>query len=188
MNKWIKWLLILALIGGILAAAVYWYVTREYENTKTVKADFITNVKDFGADFKANDSVANKKYNNKVVEITGEINEIILTDSTAVIKFTDSITNLDIVCDFQPQSVKDIKNLKEGSIVTLKGVCTGLLNVGAKTSPVSNDKKDSTTVNPDEELSMIDGTGADEDEEGSMLEAIKSVSIIRCAIINPNKK
>lgn len=112
----------LIIIGGATA----WYIfTEKFTDTAERKPDYTVNAIDFIKEFESNDSLANKKYIEKIIAVTGTVSEIESADTTANIKFIDSTNGSYIIFAFQQQHIAAAKKLKEGDKVTIKGSCSG---------------------------------------------------------------
>jgi uncharacterized protein YxeA len=116
---------------GLLAVAVTgvgiaWYIfTEKFTDTKEREADYIVDAMQFIKEFEKSDSIANKKYIEKIIAVNGTISEIEAADTTANIKFIDTTTGSYIICAFQQQHLAEAKQLKEGDKVSIKGSCSG---------------------------------------------------------------
>ncbi len=121
-----KKILIGSLILVFAVAGIAWYVfTEKFENTAEQKPDYTVSAIDFIKEFQQNDSLANKKYTEKIVAVNGIVSEIEAADTTANIKFTDTATGDYIIFAFQQQHLADAKSLQEGQSVSIKGSCSG---------------------------------------------------------------
>ncbi len=118
-------ILILILIGG----GVVWYIfTEKFSDTVKQKADFYVNAIGFIKEFQQNEHIANSKYSEKIVVVEGIINEIETVDTTANIKFIDSLSGDYVIFAFQQQHLAEAKKLQEGQRVSIKGSCSGGTN------------------------------------------------------------
>ena len=78
--------LIIALVIIIVASiAIYKYTYKEHRNISTEKPDFEVTVLNLQEEFKNNDSLANKKYLDKTIEIYGKITNIDLASNAIVV-------------------------------------------------------------------------------------------------------
>ncbi len=115
-------LFILLLVSG----GVVWYIfTEKFKDTAEQKPDFTVSAVDFLKEFQQNDTLANKKYIEKIVAVNGIVSEIEAADTTANIKFVDTDTGDYIIFAFQQQHLADAKKLKQGQQVSIKGSCSG---------------------------------------------------------------
>jgi hypothetical protein len=116
------------LSGGVLLAvgvAVYFYFFNlKHDDTASLKAEYsveaIPFIKEFEADYKA----ANKKYADKIIEVSGTVAATELADTTINIKMADTTTGSYIIFAFQQQHLAEAKEIKQGDKVTIKGSCS----------------------------------------------------------------
>ncbi len=101
-------------------------MTEEYGDTKSGKADYTVDALPFIKSFETGDSSANKKYREKIIIVTGRISEVEEVDSNTLnVKFIDTTNGSYINFAFQQQSLGEVKDLKEGDSVAIKGSCDG---------------------------------------------------------------
>ena len=115
------------LVAAVLAAL---YLYKEYNRTNSdllnLKADIETSASDLIKEFEAGDSAANKKYLDKIVELTGNVKKLEKDDAgdyTIVIGDTLSMSSVRCLSDTNHRS--DAAIVKENSTITIRGVCTG---------------------------------------------------------------
>jgi hypothetical protein len=124
--KGYKKILIGLLILFCGAVGVTWYVfAAKFSDTSEQKADYSLNASDFIKEFQQNDSLANKKYTEKIIIINGVVSEIEAADSSANIKMIDSASGDYIIFAFQQQHLAETKKIKEGQRLSIKGSCSG---------------------------------------------------------------
>ena len=125
-GKKIIWLL----IGPIVVYIGFTFAKGFLENEKhadtlSTSADYTISAADLIKEFQASDSAANKKYREKILAVNGTISTLENpNDSTANIKFSDS-TGSYAIFSFEGESVPEVKKLKAGDNVSLKGSCSG---------------------------------------------------------------
>jgi len=69
--------------------------------------------------------VTNKKYLDKTLVVNGNASAVeVLADSTSTIKFSDS-TGSYAIFSLEKNQLDQVKNIKSGDAVSLKGVCSG---------------------------------------------------------------
>lgn len=113
-------IIVVAFAGGI------WYVfTQKFTDTTKEKAAYSVNALDFINEFKKNDSLANKKYAEKIITVTGLVTEIESADTTVNIKMADTTSGSYVIFAFQQQNLQEAKTIKEGDKVAIKGSCSG---------------------------------------------------------------
>ena len=114
--------LFLIIGGGI---AVYLIFTEKFEDTGKKKADFTVSANKLIKEFQQNDTIANKKYTEKILLVSGKIAQKENADTTINIKMIDTLTGSYIIFAFQEQHMKEAKQLNEGDMVSIKGSCSG---------------------------------------------------------------
>lgn len=76
-------------------------------------------------DFEQNESEANKKYLDKVVEVTGRISEVSTNmDNKPIVVLETDNSMFGVRCTMSGSSL----TAQEGSLATIKGICTGYLS------------------------------------------------------------
>ncbi len=128
-NNWLKkfaWIL----IGPVIAFAAYkmgekFVMSETFTNTKDIKADYTVNATDLVREFTINDTAANNKYREKILIVNGKTTQVEkLSDSTTIIQFADS-TGSYIAFSFEKEQYEEVKEIKTGDEVSLKGSCSG---------------------------------------------------------------
>ena len=124
-----KTLLIVAVCVALIAAfVVYSTFLKTAPYMKNLETDFKLTAIELYAQFDADETSANTKYQNKVLEITGEVVEVtseeggnpsisLRADGFGVIKCTLE----------SPPSFKVLENISIGGNLTIKGECIGML-------------------------------------------------------------
>lgn len=126
MNPWLKRLVIGGLLLLLAGGGAVWYIFNEkFTDTSERKAAFTVNAIDLIHEFQQSDSLANKKYAEKIITVNGRISELEAADTTINVKMIDTLTDAYIIFAFQQQHLKEAKQLKEGDSVSIKGSCSG---------------------------------------------------------------
>ncbi|MEO6490122.1 MAG: hypothetical protein ABIO04_09305 [Ferruginibacter sp.] len=126
MTKNLKKILVSSFVLLLIAFAVAFYLfTEKFTDTLERKASYTLNAMDLIKEFQQNDSLANKKYTEKIVLINGTISELVTADTSANIKFIDTATGDYIIFAFQQQHVAEANRLKKGDNISIKGSCSG---------------------------------------------------------------
>ena len=114
------------LIILLLAVAWIWYVFNEkYADTTQITPAFSVTALDLIHEFEKNDSLANKKYAEKIMVVSGEVSEVEGVDSTVNIKMADSTSGSYVIFAFQQQDKALAEKIKSGDKVSIKGSCSG---------------------------------------------------------------
>jgi|688.fasta_scaffold250119_4 hypothetical protein len=120
-----KTVLIIVFIVTLLAAAaayVYFFVyNKKNPDIENKKADFKVTAVEFIDDCEKLDTAANRKYNDKVIEIKGKVNSTILGDSISSIVL-DENKSTTITIEMYSRFNDLAKNLKVGEEVTIKAL------------------------------------------------------------------
>ena len=114
------------LILVVTAALSVWYVfTVKFNDIKDEKVVYNVKALNLIKEFKNNDSMANKKYAEKVMTVTGLVTEVESADSSINIKLGDTLTGSYVIFAFQQQHINEVKNIKKGDSISIKGSCSG---------------------------------------------------------------
>jgi tRNA_anti-like len=125
-NPWFKRILFGIIILSLLGAGVVWYIyTEKFSDTSETSADFAVNALDLIHEFEKNDTLANKKYTEKIIVVNGTVSEVEGADTTVNIKMADSASGSYIIFAFQQQHREEAKKIKKGDKVSVKGSCSG---------------------------------------------------------------
>ena len=117
-------------IGPVLAFAAYkmgekFVMSETFTNTTDIKADYTVNATDLIREFTLDDTTANNKYREKILIVNGKTTQVErLSDSTTTIQFADS-TGSYIAFSFEKEQYEEVKEIKTGDEVSLKGSCSG---------------------------------------------------------------
>lgn len=113
--------IVLLVIGGFV-----WFIfNQKFEDTIKKNTDYTVNAKDFIKEFHDNNSLANKKYVEKIISVKGIVSDKENLDSTVNIKMSDSLSGDYIIYTFQEQHIEEAKKIKIGDDVIIKGSCSG---------------------------------------------------------------
>jgi len=124
-------IIVALLIGPFATWAGFAFVTNQemnktFEGTESLKPDYTVNAVDLIKEVSANDTASNKKYSGKILEVSGDITSIEnANDSTINIQMADTTTGSYIVFPFYNKTLEQVKTLKEGDKVAVKGAFSG---------------------------------------------------------------
>jgi len=113
--------LALAAIG----VSLYLYNLKPKDLAK-VKPDYVITSDDLLKPFEENEAQANSKYINKIIEVEGTVGSIVAGENNSInvsIKTYSDFSS--VICSFS--SKDDIDGLKAGTLVTVRGECSGYL-------------------------------------------------------------
>ena len=117
--------LFLLLIGVIVGYMMY---NKPHQNILKAKTDFKMQASDLYGDFETDEKAANGKYLDKIIEISGIIQEV-KTDGNGITSITLDAGGLmgGVICQLDEWSEHTDNNFQKGQNITFKGVCTGML-------------------------------------------------------------
>lgn len=128
-GNWLKksaWII----IGPVIAFASYkigekYVMAETFTSTNDIKEDYTVIANDLIREFISNDTAANNKYREKIIVVNGKTTLVErLSDSTTTIQFADS-TGSYIAFSFEKEQYEQVKEIKTGDQVSLKGSCSG---------------------------------------------------------------
>jgi len=124
MKRWLKILLLIIglgiLTGGIIVYRIY---TKPHPDVTKMEGVQLSAQKLYDA-FKTNETEANAKYNNKAIELTGEVGVVSKNqDGFTVVDFKTNDPLFTIHCTFKT----DPGTLQPGQTITFKGLCNGYI-------------------------------------------------------------
>ena len=80
-------------------------------------------------EFEADEMSSNEKYLDKVIKVSGTINEIQKEDDGSMSIILDGGGMLfGVSCRFEKEQTSTVENLETGNEITIKGICTGMLS------------------------------------------------------------
>ncbi len=108
----------------IIGLAMYF---KPHDNMSRQTAEFSLSTDELLIDFEADEAVANEKYVDKVIEVTGEIGSVdATTDKITLILNTENPVS-GVICEMDDLSDHNSSLFVEGEKISLKCLCTGYL-------------------------------------------------------------
>jgi hypothetical protein len=129
MNRLIRNLLIIVGAIGVIGLLIGLYLFNKKDpNLSKVKPDYIIEVSSLVNEFSQDENSASAKYVDKVLEVTGPVLAIEPTsDSTMNVTLSAENQMTGVICSFKDVTDPSSKNINEGEIITVRGVCSGML-------------------------------------------------------------
>lgn len=128
MKKFFKIWLILFGVGVLSAIGTYIYIFHKpHRNIAKEKPAYVLNAQDLYIEFSSNENTSYEKYGNKVLQISGEVVEISVSNNSASITILDEMEGINCAFD----SITMVKNhnqliqIEEGDRIEIKGQCDG---------------------------------------------------------------
>ncbi|NER13447.1 hypothetical protein GWK08_08370 [Leptobacterium flavescens] len=113
------------LVGGITIYLLY--NSKPYAHIRRAEATYILSAGNLIADYDKDEALANKKYSESIIEVSGRISEIKKVMEYHVISLYGNETESGIICHMLPEENSKVTRLQKEQQITLKGVCTGYL-------------------------------------------------------------
>ncbi len=118
-------LVTLALIVGV---SIYFrFMNPVYNNMDRVSADVEVSSKELVSSYILNEKSANSIYRGKIVEVDGIVKEVTFLNNRNTILLYGSSKYSSVICDMQSNQIEEVKKLKKGQKIRIKGVCKGFL-------------------------------------------------------------
>ena len=119
-----KIMLFLALALVCLALAWHWY-NKPREGIAHKNTQLVIGAGLLYEGYAGNEAKANERFLNKVIEVKGRVDDIVLNGNDAVVMLDMQPEGGGVSCFFSPASALRSLHIKEGMEVTEKGKCTG---------------------------------------------------------------
>lgn len=124
--SWLKKVLIAGLILLLIGAGVVWYLfTDTFSDTAERKPDFSVKATELITEFEDHLPESNTKYAEKIIEVNGIVSDVEAADTTVNLKMSKDETGSYLIFAFQKENQADVRKLKQGEKVSVKGSCSG---------------------------------------------------------------
>lgn len=129
MIKKIVYLVLILVLAGVTTGIYLW--NKPHRNIAAAKEDFTLAAADFYKEYSTDENSGNLKYLNKVIVVSGTIAELQLENpDEPTIALETGAEGSTINCGFKKEFYNDLKSLKTGDIVKIKGKCDGISMFG----------------------------------------------------------
>ncbi len=78
-------------------------------------------------DFLLDETIANTKYLDKLIAVTGTISSFKIEDEKAIISLMTNDDFGSVLCHLSKEATQNLPELKVGNTIQIKGICTGFL-------------------------------------------------------------
>lgn len=116
---------LLVIIAG-LAFYIYKEYNRTHKDTSKLKPDYEISASSLLTEFGSNETSSNKKYWDKVLRVEGSVKEVLQDDKgfySIVLGDTASLSS--VRCSVDSSHGAEAVSLQKGSVIAVKGICTG---------------------------------------------------------------
>ncbi len=118
---------ILFFIGIVLLCLAGWGIflyNKPHKDVSSTKTDVAIDATLLYKRYSENEAIADKQFLNKIISVTGRVDDISRTDSTCIVLLKQVNETGGISCNlFAPASTR----IQQGNQLTIKGRCTGFL-------------------------------------------------------------
>ncbi|MEI7982220.1 MAG: hypothetical protein WCI71_11250 [Bacteroidota bacterium] len=129
MKTWVKIVSGLVTVGIIAAFLVYFFIyNKPHPDYETMDATFTVTAGDLYKAFTADKTLAGNKYNGKVIEVSGRLSKVEVSDSltTCVFVFSQGVFGDEgLRCTMLKKFSGEARKFQPDGEVKLKGYCTG---------------------------------------------------------------
>jgi DNA/RNA endonuclease YhcR with UshA esterase domain len=116
----------LVLFLVVMAAFTFYFINKPHTNVEGIKANVVISAENLYSQYKANEIEADKRYLNKVVEVTGEVAAITNSNHHYIITLkTKELGGIN--CEMMMKDTNSLLKIKENMIAVVKGRCIGFL-------------------------------------------------------------
>lgn len=123
-KKIILVILILGIVGAFIAYKMY---NKPHVDVAATSSDITITANNLLNDFSTDETSANAKYLDKIVEVSGTIAKLETEADKGVVVLQTNEDFGSVRCTLSEASTQKINDLKVGDNITLKGICTGYL-------------------------------------------------------------
>ena len=110
----------------ILIITVKWIFQPASKSVQKEEAEFMFGASALVNEFITDEQMANSLYLDKIIQVTGTVNNIVDDESVIVVSLKDPESTSGVLCSFD-KSVLSADDLTVGTKITVKGICTGFL-------------------------------------------------------------
>ena len=122
-----KILVAIFLVSTLAIAIGLYFFNLKPKDIRTEDALFEITANQLVKEFSDDESMADKKYVDKVIIVNGIISDIKITDKESSMSLQSDDPMAGVTCSFYTDEAKNLKGLTIGNPVKVKGKCTGKL-------------------------------------------------------------
>jgi len=122
-----KIIIIILIISGSAAGYGYYLFNKPHQGIANKEAAFTLESKQLFTEFDQNENAANQKYLGKVVLVHGRVADKAVDAKGATSLILEGSEMAGVGCQFDKSVTKEIEQVKKGQVISVKGICTGML-------------------------------------------------------------
>jgi hypothetical protein len=122
-----KIIITILVLGTIIAVLAYKMYNKPHLDVASAKADVTISANDLINAFSTNESDANAKYLEKIIEVKGTVSSFKIEKEKGIVSIETEDDFGSILCHLSEASTLKMKELKGGQAIAIKGICTGFL-------------------------------------------------------------
>jgi RecG-like helicase len=129
MKKFKKILFVISIAAFAAAGYGFYLYNKKPADVRTLEANFQLTAAALLADYNKDETAANKKYLDKVIDVKGKVTDIKLEPATgqATVILDSGDPMAAVTCSFYNEEIESVKKITQGSEIVIKGKCTGKL-------------------------------------------------------------
>lgn len=124
LKKIIIGILVLGIIGAFVGYKMY---NKPHVDVSEASADITISANKILEEFSSDETTANSKYLEKIIEVKGVVSETKLEKEKGIITLKTNDDFGSVLCHLSDEATQKMSALKEGQTITVKGICTGYL-------------------------------------------------------------
>ncbi len=124
-NKILIFLICLPLV--VCLYLYFEFYNHSYINIEKVSAEYSVSSDELVSSFMLNEETANSIYRNKLIEVAGMVKQVTFINDRNTILLHSNSKYSSVICDMQSDQIEQVKKLRPGDKITIKGICKGYL-------------------------------------------------------------
>lgn len=124
LKKIIVAIVILGIAGAFIAYKMY---NKPHVNITETSSDITITANKILEDFSSDETTANLKYLEKIIEVEGIVSEVKIEKEKGIITLKTNDDFGSVICHLSDESTQKISSIAAGNSLKLKGICTGYL-------------------------------------------------------------
>lgn len=122
-----KIILVIIVLGIVGALIVYKMYNKPHVDITETSADITISANKIMQDFSSDETTANTRYLDKIIQVKGIVSETKIENEIGIISLKTNDDFGSVQCYLSEEATYKISELKEGQTITVKGICTGYL-------------------------------------------------------------